>query len=132
MAQWVKGQSGNPGGKFKDKPLTDALRIEMASLGRSERIKHPKGSARSLAQAMLDGAAEGDHNKFNAIADRLEGKPVATVVTDSSPSLIREWLEWVSEPRVIEAVHQRLGKRRQPALERRQPVLDLEPDREAE
>lgn len=68
---FVKGKSGNPGGKPGDKPLTEALRRKLYA---DERKKLDQ-----LADIMFARAMSGDMQAIKEIADRLEGKPVQQV-----------------------------------------------------
>jgi hypothetical protein len=70
-----KGQSGNPGGRPKEKPFRDALRAELAALGADD----PK-ALRGLARNLLKIAAGEDGlPAIKEVADRLDGKPVQAV-----------------------------------------------------
>lgn len=64
-----KGQSGNPGGRPKEKPFRDALRIELASRGENSK------SLRAIAGMIITKAEEGDLQAAREIADRLDGRP---------------------------------------------------------
>lgn len=71
-----KGQSGNPGGRPKDKPFREALRMELAAL----KDEDPK-ALRGLARKLLTLASEGDNAlpAIKEIADRLDGKPAQAI-----------------------------------------------------
>jgi Family of unknown function (DUF5681) len=91
------GVSGNPGGRTKDRPITDALRMEMAALANGEVIKHSKGSARQIAQAQLLKAGMGDSIAFEKVTDRLEGKvPQAIVGGADHPPVFGQYMEWLA------------------------------------
>lgn len=66
---FAKGKSGNPGGRSKDKPFADALRMELAEAGDNHK------RLRAIAKKLLDKAEDGDMPAINAVADRLDGKP---------------------------------------------------------
>jgi hypothetical protein len=80
-----KGQSGNPGGRPKEKPFRDALRQELAALGNDD----PK-SLRSLARRLLEKASAGDDSMaaIKEVADRLDGKPAQAVIGDEDENPI--------------------------------------------
>jgi hypothetical protein len=59
------GQSGNPSGRPKSTPITDALR---------KALSNPQELSRIIA-AILQKAKKGDVKAFQAVAERLEGKP---------------------------------------------------------
>lgn len=76
------GQSGNPGGRRKDKPYRDALRKVLA-----EELGFDPASARTKLEAVVRAhfteAIGGDVTAMNAIADRLDGKVPQAVVGDN-------------------------------------------------
>ncbi len=64
--------AGRPlGAQNKDKPFRDALRMETIALANGEVIKHPRGSLRWNAQALL---MQAKTEAIREIADRLDGK----------------------------------------------------------
>ncbi len=63
-----KGSSGNPGGRPKDRPFAEALRMEIKASGNDHR------ALRQIARALLAKAAEGDLQAIREVADRLDGK----------------------------------------------------------
>lgn len=58
----------NPRGQQRDKPFRDALRMEIAAAGEDRKL------LRTVAQALIAKAAEGDVPAIKEIADRLDGK----------------------------------------------------------
>lgn len=68
-----KGQSGNPGGRSKEKPFADALRMEIAAAGEDHK------ALRKVAKALLEQAEGGDIRAIRELADRLDGKPLQAV-----------------------------------------------------
>jgi hypothetical protein len=76
-----KGESGNPKGRAKEKPFTDALRMEIAAAGEDHK------ALRAIARNLLMLAQIPNKDALPAIAtvaDRLEGKPAqeSTVTID--------------------------------------------------
>jgi hypothetical protein len=71
---FVKGQSGNPGGRSKEKPFRDALRMELAAAG-EDGLK-----LREIAAALIDKAAGGDVQAAVQIRDTLDGKPAQAII----------------------------------------------------
>jgi len=63
-----KGQSGNPGGRPKEKLFTDALRMEIKAAGGDHK------RLRKIADALLQKAESGDIQAIREVADRLDGK----------------------------------------------------------
>ena len=63
--QFKPGQSGNPSGRPKATPITDALR---------QALSDPAELSKFIT-AILKKAKKGDVKAFQAVADRLEGKP---------------------------------------------------------
>jgi hypothetical protein len=82
-----KGQSGNPGGRQKDKPWADALRLAVFR-------EDAEGKRRLLAIAEKCAAAaeSGDMQAIKEIGDRLDGKPAqeSTVTIDDK----RDATDW--------------------------------------
>ncbi len=81
--QWKPGQSGNPGGRPKWKPISEAL----------QHLVTPK-VAEAIASELILRAGKGDVSAFNALTDRIEGKVTQTVggSTDVGPvKLVIEW-----------------------------------------
>ena len=62
---WKPGQSGNPGGRPKRKPLTEALQ---AILDNPEEVM-------AVCKAQMKRAKKGHVDSFTAIRDTVEGKP---------------------------------------------------------
>jgi hypothetical protein len=67
--RWKPGQSGNPAGRPKKLPITDALRAELEQEG-------PDGITNDLAIArkLVEMARAGQIDAVREIADRTEGK----------------------------------------------------------
>lgn len=66
---WQKGQSGNPNGRPKKLPITDALREELAKRGK---FNIPNDIA--IARKLISMAIDGNLDAISEIADRAEGK----------------------------------------------------------
>jgi hypothetical protein len=64
---FMPGQSGNPSGRPKTKPVSDRLRHALES-----------GDADVVTGLLLEGAKKGDLAFIKEILDRVEGKPIAT------------------------------------------------------
>ena len=64
------GQSGNPGGRPKKLPLSDAIREELERCGKSGVTND-----RAIAQQLIEMALDGNLEAMREIADRTEGKP---------------------------------------------------------
>jgi hypothetical protein len=76
------GQSGNPSGRPKGTPVTDALRTALSD---------PAELSRFIT-AILKKAKKGDVKAFQAVADRLEGKPAQALTlgdADGGPVVFR-------------------------------------------
>ena len=72
------GQSGNPGGRSRETPIRDAIRMEQALAAQGLPCEAPPGSYRYIARQLLIRAGE-DNTAFNYLADRSDGKPVQVV-----------------------------------------------------
>lgn len=69
-----KGQSGNPGGRRKEKPWRDALTLALKD---GDGLK-----LRKIAEAVVSLAETGDMQAIKEIGDRMDGKPAQqTIVT---------------------------------------------------
>lgn len=78
---FVKGQSGNPGGKTA-KPWADALRM---ALKQFESPTVQQGTAlRAIAEKCIAKAIEGDKDSITELANRLDGKPHQSVDVDAT------------------------------------------------
>lgn len=85
---WVKGQSGNPGGRIKRHPITDALKAELkkhAASGKGTNLQ-------ALALRLVELAIEGDVPAAKLILAYVEGQPVQPV-----EFLIREKAEQLAK-----------------------------------
>lgn len=89
---FAPGQSGNPGGRQKDKPFQDALRVEAKLAEEGEPCFALKGSLRWNARQLLE---QGDVQAIREIADRLDGRPAQSVDIDSTTTLRVERIEYV-------------------------------------
>ena len=68
----------NPGGRPKEKPFRDALRMEIATATAEDSPR----SLRRIARKLLDEASEGDLQAIKEIADRMDGKVPQGIVGD--------------------------------------------------
>ena len=74
---WKPGQSGNPLGRLTEKPMRDALRLEIAAAGEDQR------ALRRIMRKLIKQAEEGDKTAISMIWDRLEGKPAQALIGDN-------------------------------------------------
>ncbi len=84
MSQFKKGQSGNPGGRPKSKPFTDALRLA---------VHEADGDAtklRRIAAKLTEMAMDGDIQAIREIVDRIEGKPHQSMDVNDNRSELSE------------------------------------------
>lgn len=75
---WSKGQSGNPGGRPKRKPLT----FELARQLRQTSEDSPFTNAQAIAAEMIRLARGGDVPAARLIWEYVEGKPTQRVEFD--------------------------------------------------
>lgn len=82
-----KGQSGNPGGRSKERIWRNAIEraIERAA-------KEGMQVVDELAEALVKKAKDGDVNALKEIGDRLDGKPTTTV--EAGPQLAKLLIGW--------------------------------------
>ncbi len=81
--QWKPGQSGNPGGRPKWKPISEAL----------QHLVTPK-VADAIASELILKAGKGDVSAFNALTDRLEGKIAQVVGGSTEVGPVKLVIEW--------------------------------------
>jgi hypothetical protein len=81
--------AGRPQGSMtKDKPFRDALRMQLAAAGEDHK------ALRTIAQGLIDRAAQGDVGAIKEIADRLDGRPSRSVEVSGGLAISHEeWLE---------------------------------------
>lgn len=73
------GQSGNPGGRVKDRFVTAALMAQ---------LKEARGSKLfAICRSLIAKAEEGDVQAIREIFDRVEGKPAQTILGDKENPL---------------------------------------------
>jgi hypothetical protein len=70
---FVKGQSGNPGGRSTEKRFREALLLELAEDGDARK------PLREVAKALIAAALTGDVSAIREIADRIDGKPAQAI-----------------------------------------------------
>ncbi len=72
---FVKGQSGNPGGRSREKPWRDAINRAVK--------RHAEGDLQALDRAadkLVLSAIAGDMDAMKEIGDRLDGKPAQAII----------------------------------------------------
>ncbi len=85
LTPWVKGQSGNPAGRPKKKPITEAYERLL-----EEKVPgDPKGRtwAQALAESMMRQALKGKIQAAIEVTDRTEGRPSQAVDMNHSGSV---------------------------------------------
>ena len=75
-----KGNRANPGGRPKDKPWADALRIALC--------RDDRKALSAIADIVRDLAMAGDMQAINHIADRLDGKPAQESTVNITRSVV--------------------------------------------
>lgn len=79
LKPWPKGVSGNPGGRPKQKLISDALRDGLAEcIERGD-----KTGAMLIADAIMGKAIKGDVGAAIFVRDSTEGKPVQAVKVEA-------------------------------------------------
>lgn len=94
---YLPGQSGNPGGRKKEKPFRDALRIAIAA---ATEDNNPR-ALRRIACSLLDRASEGDVAAIREVADRLDGKVAQGIIggdDDDAPVQIQTIERIITKP----------------------------------
>lgn len=80
------GQSGNPGGRPKEKPWKEALRMEALAAERGDPCEAKPGSLRWNARKLLE---MGDVSAIKEIGDRFDGKVAQAIVGDDEQDAIK-------------------------------------------
>ena len=83
--RWKEGQSGNPGGRPKWKPMTEALQ-RLAD-------QEPRLWDELVRSAVVKGG-KGDISAINSIWDRVEGKVAQTVGGSTEAGPVKLVIEW--------------------------------------
>src|SRR5262249_36020948 len=77
LKPWKPGQSGNPRGRPKKKPITEELERLLTE-------QAPNGGGRSwaalIAEALLRKASTGDVRAIAELTNRVEGKPLQSLI----------------------------------------------------
>ncbi len=81
LKPWQPGQSGNPGGRAKSKPITDAIKERLARIQPDD----PRTDAQRLADVLVDGALDGDIQFIKELLNRVEGKVAEVIVSELTP-----------------------------------------------
>ena len=72
---WVRGASGNPGGRIRDKEFTEALRLAVNTVDPVSGYR----KLRVIAEKLVAQACQGEAWAICQLADRLEGKPAQAI-----------------------------------------------------
>lgn len=84
LRPWQPGQSGNPGGRPKKRPISDELERLLAQEAPGS---GGKPWAEVIAEALLRKARKGDVRAIAELANRIEGKPHQAVEVDLNGTL---------------------------------------------
>jgi hypothetical protein len=84
---WKKGESGNPAGKPKGVPNSKTRLLRLLQLMQTKTNpvtgeKEEFSIAEQMDMAILAKALKGDIRAYDAILDRLEGKPQQTITNE--------------------------------------------------
>jgi hypothetical protein len=83
--QFRKGESGNPGGRPKTKPVSDALRLLLALEVAKYKKFRAKTQAQKIARRMIYDAAKGISTMVREVLDRTEGKVPLPITGGDEP-----------------------------------------------
>ena len=97
LRPWQPGQSGNPGGRPRRKPLSDAYSALLGQtvppeIARQLRISETSTYAEVVAMALLKEAVKGKVNAAAELADRVEGRVMERVQVDHRGDPLAELL----------------------------------------
>jgi hypothetical protein len=84
---WIKGQSGNPLGGKRDKPVRDMIRLVL----KDAETAGTNRTLRSIVERILDKAAHGDLEAAKVVFERVEGKVPVPIAgdDDADPITVR-------------------------------------------
>lgn len=109
---WGPGQSGNPGGRPKKHPITDAVLKELAKQhGRQGRTKLDAAVAK-LVTMMISGKPKDVIEAFKIILPYTDGLPVQTVEVDVYDAARREAEARGLDPEKVVSILEGLKQRR--------------------
>lgn len=91
--RWQKGQSGNPGGRPKRKPISDAYTALLDAIDPKTGLT----GAQLVAQAMFLQAFKGNVQAVKEITDRVEGALRQSVDVVFGSMTDEELEEWIAE-----------------------------------
>ena len=105
LVPWQPGQSGNPGGRPKKKPLTDAYRKALSELvaediRRKLNLEEGATYAEVIARALIQEAVMGKSKVSAAseLADRTEGRVTQPISgPDDGPIVVRSLNDFYSD-----------------------------------
>lgn len=88
MPPWVKGQTGNPGGRGKGPSFSTILRRQLAKVDRRNVSEMEK-----IGAAVIAKAKRGDIEAARWLADRVDGKVPQSISVDSQQTVtVVPWL----------------------------------------
>jgi hypothetical protein len=74
-----KGQSGNPGGKRREKLTHDALMIELKAAEAKGSDENPRG-LRGIVRKVIELAESGERWATEFVRDTIDGKPAQAII----------------------------------------------------
>jgi Family of unknown function (DUF5681) len=90
LRPWKQGQSGNPGGRPKKSPLTEATRAWLEEIDSKSGLTNAERVVVALGKRALQGSPEA----FRIIGERAEGKPLQAVELNTEKhDDVREMIE---------------------------------------
>jgi hypothetical protein len=98
--QWQPGQSGNAGGRRKEKPYRDML-LKVLREEQDFDPKEPRTKLEAVVRAHVEKARAGDGTLIQAAADRLDGKVPQALIGSDDPDdapLTIQHIELVAVP----------------------------------
>ena len=92
---WAKGESGNPLGWLAQQQFTTELRRQL----QKAHAVHKRPKLEVIAETLADKACDGEAWAINMVAERIDGKALASVVSVSgdATSLFVEVLKRISQ-----------------------------------
>jgi hypothetical protein len=87
---WKPGQSGNPGGRPKRKPITEAMLVELAKQHGRNGTTKLQAMVANMVSLVINGRSKESVEAFKLILSYTDGLPVQTVELDVYDAARRE------------------------------------------
>lgn len=112
VTTWKPGQSGNPAGRPKRKPVTDAILRELAKLHGRQGKTRLEAMVANMVGLAITGRSKEAVDAFKTILSYTDGLPVQTVEVDVYDAARREAEARGLDPEKVVSILEGLKQRR--------------------